>query len=275
MGSPDSEAGRREDEGPQHQVSVDSLWVGKFEVTWDLFELFLAENKEVFSGLPDEKRMQVDAVTRPTPPFEDPALGMGRKGYPVVNVSPYAALTFCKWLSALTGRFYRLPTEAEWEYVCRAGSQSAYSFGDDPARLNEYAVYFENSEAQYAPVGSKKPNAWGLYDLHGNVAEWTLDQYDADYYARHSDGVVHAPWNKPTSLYDRVFRGGSWDDDPEDLRSAARKKSGMYLQKDDPQVPKSFWWYTNASYIGFRLVSPATPPSPAEIKKFWATVLDE
>jgi formylglycine-generating enzyme required for sulfatase activity len=275
MGSSPTEAGRREDEGPQHRVFIDSLWVGKFEVTWDLFELFLAENRDVFSSLPDDKRKLVDAVTRPTPPFEDPALGMGRSGYPVVNVSPYAALTFCKWLTALTGRFYRLPTEAEWEYVCRAGSESAYSFGNDPAMLNEYAVYFENSDGQYASVGSKKPNSWGIYDLHGNVAEWTLDHYAADYYSTHTDKVVRSPWNRPVALYDRVYRGGSWDDDPEDLRSAARKKSGMFLQKDDPQVPKSFWWYTNSSHIGFRLVSPVNMPSSEELRKFWATVLDE
>ena len=274
MGSPPEEAGRKEDESPRHEVSVDSLWVGKVEVTWDLFELFLAENKSLFADLPDEKRKSVDAVSRPTPAFEDPSMGMGRDGFPVVNVSPYAALTFCKWLSLVTGKFYRLPTEAEWEYICRAGSQSAYSFGDDQSKLNEYAVYFDNSNGQYAQGASKKPNAWGVYDMHGNVAEWTLDQYAEGFYAG-AQASVRAPWNKPTSLYSRVYRGGSWDDEAHDLRSAARKKSGVSLQKGDPQVPKSFWWYTNASFIGFRLVSPAKAPTDQEIKKFWAIVLDE
>src|SRR5690606_33597240 len=111
--------------------------------------------------------------------------------------------------------------------------------------------------------------------LHGNVAEWTLDHYAADYYSTHTDKVVRSPWNRPVALYDRVYRGGSWDDDPEDLRSAARIKSGMFLQKDDPQVPKSFWWYTNSSHIGFRRVSPVNMPSSEELRKFWATVLDE
>src|SRR5690242_4787931 len=105
MGSPEHEPGRKPDEGPRHEVSVDSLWVGRLEVTWDLFELFLTENKSLFAGLPHEKQKAVDAVSRPTPPFEDPSLGMGRKGFPVVNVSPHAALTFCKWLSLITGRF--------------------------------------------------------------------------------------------------------------------------------------------------------------------------
>lgn len=274
MGSPEDEAGRKPDEGPQHAVKIDSLWVGKVEVTWDLFELFLAENKSLFAGLPEEKKQMVDAMSRPTPSFEDPSMGMGRKGFPVVNISPYAALTFCKWLSIITGKFYRLPTEAEWEYVCRAGTSTAFSFGDDIKKLDEYAVYFDNSNGQYAEVATKKPNAWGVYDMHGNVAEWTLDQYAPDFYARSPQGV-QSPWNVPASLYERVYRGGSWDDDAEDLRSAARKRSGVSLQKGDPQIPKSFWWYTNASFIGFRLVRPAKAPNEQELKKFWSVVLDE
>ncbi len=274
MGSPAGESGRNDDEGPQHEVSVDSLWVGKLEVTWDLFELFLNENKSLFSGLPADKLKAVDAVSRPTPAFEDPSIGMGRKGFPVVNISPYAALTFCKWLSLITGKFYRLPTEAEWEYICRAGSRQVYSFGNDVGLLKDYAVYFDNSNGQYAKGATKKPNAWGVYDMHGNVAEWTLDEYAEDFYAA-SANTTKAPWKRPSSLYSRVYRGGSWDDEAEDLRCAARKKSGVSLQKGDPQVPKSFWWYTNASFIGFRLVSPAKTPTPQELKNFWATVLDE
>jgi len=273
MGSTPTEAGHKSDEEPQHQVSVDSLWVGKIEVTWDLFELFLTENKSVFSGLPDAQQQAVDAVTRPTPPFEDPSLGMGRKGFPVVNVSPFAALSFCKWLSIVTGRFYRLPTEAEWEYICRAGSTTAYSFGNDLKKLGEYAVYYDNSNGQYAEGATKKPNAWGVYDMHGNVAEWTLDEYAETFYSKSKDKIQN-PWNKPTSIYSRVYRGGSWDDEALELRSAARKKSAIALQKGDPQVPKSLWWYTDASFIGFRVVSPAKPPSQEEMNKFWTTVLN-
>ena len=273
MGSTPTEVGHKVDEAPQHQVSVDSLWVGKIEVTWDLFELFLTENKSLFSGLPDAQQQAVDAVSRPTPPFEDPSLGMGRKGFPVVNVSPFAALSFCKWLSIVTGRFYRLPTEAEWEYICRAGSGTAYSFGNDLKKLGDYAVYYDNSNGQYAEGGTKKPNTWGVYDMHGNVAEWTLDEYAETFYSK-SKGKVHNPWNKPASIYSRVYRGGSWDDEALELRSAARKKSGIGLQKGDPQVPKSLWWYTNASFIGFRIVSPAKPLSQEEMNKFWTTVLN-
>lgn len=273
MGSPESEPTRNADEGPQHEVAIDSLWVGTVEVTWDIFELFLAENKSGFEGLSDEKREAVDAVSRPTPAFEDPSMGMGREGFPVVNVSPYAALTFCQWLSIITEKFYRLPTEAEWEYICRAGARTAYHFGDDPGQLDEYAVYYDNSNGQYAQGGTKKPNAWGVYDMHGNVAEWTLDEYSADFYAA-SAGMVRNPWKKPTSLLGRVYRGGSWDDEAEDLRSAARRKSTIALQKGDPQIPKSFWWYTNAQFIGFRLVRPARVHTEQEIKNFWNIVLD-
>ena len=272
MGSSPSDPNHQADEAPQHKVSIDSLWVGKVEVTWELFELFLAENKSLFTGLPANQQKAVDAVSRPTPPFEDPSLGMGRENFPVVNVSPRAALAFCKWLSLVTGKFYRLPTEAEWEYACRAGSTTAYSFGNEIRKLDEYAVYYDNSNGQYAEGATRKPNAWGIYDMHGNVAEWTLDEYDKDFYAK-ANGVVHQPWNKPASIYSRVYRGGSWDDEAEDLRSAARKKSNAVLQKGDPQVPKSTWWYTNAAFIGFRLVSPAKAPTAQEQEKFWATVL--
>ena len=110
---------------------------------------------------------------------------------------------------------------------------------------------------------------------HGNVSEWTLDQYDSAYYSQFSGGRVDNPWNVRHSLHPRVFRGGSWDDDAEDLRAAARMKSGLYLQRNDPQIPKSFWWYTDAPFIGFRLVSPVKQPSPEEARKFWGTVLDE
>ena len=272
MGSPDSEENRKEDEGPQREVELDAFYMAKYELTWELFELFFKQNKELFVKLENDKVIKIDAITRPSPPYEDPSYGMGKNGYPAVSMSTYSALVFCKWLSTVTGKFYRLPTEAEWEYAARSGSTSAYSFGEDISLLNEYAVYRENSNNVYAKVGTKKPNAWGLYDMHGNAAEWTLDEFKADAYA-----ILETknPWATPTVIHPRVYRGGSWDDDPDKLRSASRSGSSVKLQKRDPQIPKSFWWFTDSNYVGFRLVSPAIQPSPEEQKKFWQTVLDE
>ncbi|NHF61471.1 formylglycine-generating enzyme family protein [Flavobacteriaceae bacterium TP-CH-4] len=272
MGSPESEPDRKADEGPRHQVRVDSFYMGKYELTWELFELFFKQNKELFVKLDDERVMKIDAITRPSPPYEDPSYGMGKDGYPAVSMSAYSALVFCKWLSTITGKFYRLPTEAEWEYAARAGSDTAYSFGDSIPDLDAYAVYYKNSGNAYAKVGSKQPNAWGLYDMHGNVAEWTLDEYKEDAYATME---AENPWITPTVIHPRVIRGGSWDDDADALRSAARRASSLKLQKRDPQIPKSFWWFTDANFVGFRVVSPAKQPTPEEQQKFWQLVLDE
>jgi len=271
MGSPESEINRKTDEGPQREVSVNAFYIGKYEVTWDVFELFFKQNEDLFVKLEDDRVMKIDAITRPSPPYEDPSYGMGKEGFPAVSMSAYSALVFCKWLSTVTGRFYRLPTEAEWEYAARAGSETAYSFGDVTA-IDEYAVYYENANGVYAKVGTKKPNSWGVHDMHGNVAEWTLDEYKTDAYATLD---ANNPWMTPVVIHPRVYRGGSWNDDAKALRSAARLASTRKLQKRDPQIPKSFWWFTDSNFVGFRLVSPKLQTSEEEQKKFWQTVLDE
>lgn len=272
MGSPESETNRKADEGPQHQVEVDAFYMGKYELTWEVFELFFKQNQELFVKLDNEKVIKIDAISRPSPPYEDPSYGMGKEGFPAISMSMYSALVFCKWLSTVTGRFYRLPTEAEWEYAARAGSETAYSFGNSVDELDKYAVHYKNSNSKSAKVGSKLPNAWGLYDMHGNVAEWALDEYKEETYAN-SDGKN--PWVTPTVFHPRVIRGGSWDDDPDKLRSASRTASSLKLQKRDPQIPKSFWWFTDSNFVGMRLVSPKEQPTPEEQKKFWQMVLDE
>lgn len=272
MGSPATETNRKDDEGPQKEVTLDAFWMGKHEVTWSIFELFFKQNQELFENLEADKRIAIDAITRPSPPYEDPSYGMGKEGYPAVSMSTYSALVFCKWLSEITGRFYRLPTEAEWEYAARAGSQTSYEFGDSIQELEKHAVYYKNSNGKYAKVGTKPPNNWGLYDMHGNVAEWTLDQYKPDAYASMEGDN---PWVVPMVIHPRVIRGGSWDDDAPSLRSAARRASSSKLQKRDPQIPKSFWWFTDSNFVGMRLVSPKDQPSPEDQRKFWQMVLDE
>ena len=139
MGSPADEAKRNADEGPQHPVKIAPFWMGKYEVTWDEYDQFafsLDLKKKKRDGVDPasqpETEKKADAVTRPTPPYADETFGFGRKGQPVICVTHHAAMEYTRWLSAKTGKTYRLPTEAEWEYACRAGTKSAYSFGDDP-----------------------------------------------------------------------------------------------------------------------------------------------
>lgn len=272
IGSPDAEPGRKKEEGPVHSVELDAFWIGKHEVTWDLYELFVypaIEAQKNSNTKSANKKVVVDAVTTPTPPFTDMSFGMGKSGYPAVNMTQYAALAYCKWLTEKTGHFYRLPTEAEWEYACRAGSQQAYCFGDDKNALQEYAWYSKNSNEKYHKTGTKKPNAWGIYDMHGNVAEWTLDQYLPGFYTTPQSQQKNA-WAVPAALYPRVVRGGSWDDDAADLRSAARAASARSWKKRDPQIPKSDWWNTDASFVGFRVVRPVKQPSAKEIEMYFA-----
>jgi formylglycine-generating enzyme required for sulfatase activity len=186
----------------------------------------------------------------------------------------HAAMTYCKWLSAKTGKFYRLPTEAEWEYACRAGTTTAYSFGDDPKLLKDYAWTANNSDFKYQKVGKKKPNPWGLHDMHGNVLEWCLDQYE-DSYSRYKDAVTESPWFRATTPYPHATRGGSYDDTAEMLRSAARRASDRLWKMTDPQLPKSVWYHSDAKFIGFRLVRPLKVPTPEEMRKYWTSGVEK
>jgi formylglycine-generating enzyme required for sulfatase activity len=255
MGSPATEAGRQPDEGPQHKVTLKPFYMAAKEVTWDEYDEFAFSNdirRKRRLGLTGPKDAG-DAVSRPTPPYADESWGWGKEAQPVIGITQHSATKYCEWLSARTGRKYRLPTEAEWEYAARAGSTTAYSFGDDPAQLGDYAWYKANSEEQPHVGGQKKPNAWGLFDMHGNVAEWTRDAYSADFYAKSpADNPVNDPGKE---LYPHVVRGGSWDDEPAKLRSAARRSSLEAWSRRDPQNPKSLWWHTDATFVGFRVVA--------------------
>lgn len=271
MGSPDGEADRKEDEGPQHKVKIAPFWMGKHEVTWDEYDVWrlsLDLQRRKLAGRPNnDVDLSADAVTRATKEYMDMTFGMGHDGFPAISMTQVAAKMYCEWLSAKTGHYYRLPTEAEWEYACRAGTSTAYSFGDDPSKLGEYAWYYDNSDETYHKVGTKKPNPWGLYDMHGNVAEWVLDRHDPEFYAKALKNPGAAPYSLPNGEeYPRVVRGGSWNDDPDLLRSAARMASSEDWKIQDPQLPKSIWYLTDAQFIGFRIVRPLVPPTPEEIK---------
>jgi len=281
MGSPTTEADRAEDEGPQHEVEVAPFWMGKYEITWDAYEVWGEEIdilRRKFTKLdPSPRDAVADAVTRPTEPYTDMSFGMGKGRHPAICMTQHAARTYCKWLSAKTGRYYRLPTEAEWEYACRAGTKSAYSFGDDASALGDYAWYGENSDSKYQKVGLKKPNPWGLYDMHGNAAEWVLDQYVPTFYG--SDPATgNTPANPlaiPMTVYPRVVRGGGWDHEPPQLRSAARMASAEEWSDQDPQNPRSIWYHTDALSVGFRVVRPLVEPSEKEKADKWELNLPE
>ncbi len=256
------------DEMPIHKVKLDPFWMSKFEVVWDLFEPFLYKDYEV-SNSTGQIPVQVDAVTRPTKPYLDMTFGMGKHNYPALAMTQYNAIQFCKWLYARTGIFYRLPTEAEWEYACRAGSQTAYHFGDDASKLGDYAWYKSNSDKKTHPVGQKKPNAFGLYDMHGNVAEWTYDQYKPDFYASLAQTETKNPVAIADQLYPLVVRGGSYEDEATSQRAAARMPSEPAWKQIDPQIPKSNWWFPEAPFIGIRLVRPLHTPSKEQIEAYY------
>ncbi|MBR9998489.1 MAG: formylglycine-generating enzyme family protein [Cyclobacteriaceae bacterium] len=280
IGSPDTEADRDVDEGPQREVEVDGFWMGKFEITWDQYELFMQKENivrdSILSEVALERETEADAISRPSPPYEDPSFGMGKYGYPAGSMTQFAALMYCKWLSTMTGKFYRLPTEAEWEYACRAGTTTAYYSGDNVAELDEYGWHYGNALYTYHKVGEKKPNQFGIYDMMGNVAEWTLDHYYPDYYEKLKEEDLKNPWSKPAALYPRTVRGGSYDDDPDMLRCASRIPSNPEKWKQrDPQIPKSFWWNTDSPFVGFRVVRPFEELTKEEQDTFWAINLDE
>ena len=262
-------SGGKDDEKPAHDVKIDPFWMGQYEVTWDLFEPFLYKDYEIAKSKEGKVSPEIDAVTRPTKPYLDMTFGFGKEGHPALAMTHYNAIQFCKWLYVRTGIFYRLPTEAEWEYAARAGANTTYFFGDDVAQLGEYAWFKDNAEEKTHAVGGKKANPWGLYDMYGNVAEWTYDQYKADSYKEGEGKELINPVVVPTALYSHVVRGGAFDSEAADARSASRGASDPVWKQLDPQVPKSNWWFPEAPFVGMRLVRPLNPPSHEEIMAYY------
>jgi formylglycine-generating enzyme required for sulfatase activity len=253
LGSPTTEPGRKDDEGPQVKVTVKPFWMSAREVTWDEYDLFAFAKRR--RPAPGETQSAADAITKPTPPYADETWGFGKGKQPALGMTWHAAAEYCRWLSAKTGKTYRLATEVEWEYAARAGTATPWSSGATDASLADVAWYAKNSNGAPHPVGTKKPNASGLYDLHGNVAEWVLDQYDPKRYATLKGPSLIDPVLLPTEKrYPHVVRGGSYDDEAEALRSAARRGSKPDWSRRDPQQPQSIWWHTDAIFVGFRIV---------------------
>lgn len=262
--------GPADDESSQTEVTIDSFWMGKYEITWEQYYQFSAEMMSNLreQSLPGQEEFGIsaDAISLPSPPYVDMSFGMGTDGYPAISMTQYAASMFTKWLTAKTGHFYRLPTEAEWEYACRAGLDASGA----AALAEQQAWYKENTERGYKEAGLKQPNAFGLYDMLGNVAEWTTDQFTEDYYTNlKDDGSVQNPWVKPSELYPRTVKGASWMDEVDQVSCSKRRGSESRWKMLDPQIPKSLWWHTSAQFLGFRIVRPLTEPSPEEMEKYW------
>ncbi len=273
MGSPSDEPMRDDNEGPVREVEVSSFFMGRAQVSWDEFLAFY--NATAAEGRQDNVYAtnlgEVDAISGPTPPWGLPDQGWGMGSRPAITMTWHAADTYCRWLSAMTGRTYRLPTEAEWEYAARGGTEGPYFFEGDPRRftrdrlwtrifgpdttvINSYVIYRENSMARTQPPGTVWPNPFGLEHMLGNVYEFTSDWYAPDAYSLYPEGTVVNP-RGPESGSERVIRGGSFNSDAADVRVAARSHTRHAAwQMTDPQIPKSEWWYTDTREVGFRVV---------------------
>jgi formylglycine-generating enzyme required for sulfatase activity len=213
-------------------IELKSFWIAKTECTWDQFFTFSyqldlprEQRKNYFRDL----RKEPDARTRPSWPYFDPTLGRGEDGCPVINITAHSAVMYCRWLSEKTGKKYRLPTEAEWEWACRAGSPLAKL---NLARLDEFAWHQGNSEETTHPVMKKKPNAWGLHDMLGNAGEWCTPM----------EGKVP------------VLRGGSYLSKPADVNCFARSPFDPSWQARDTEDPKSNCWLYDGPFAGFRVI---------------------
>ena len=262
MGSPDTEDDREEDEGPQHRVKLSPFYLCSTETTIELFQAYYEETvtakKESVSLLrtteqgAEAKAVEVDAVTGPTPVYGDMTMGYSKQ-HPALGMTWHNAMRFCKWLSEKTGKAYRLPTEAEWEYACRAGGTQAFGFGADAGKLADYAWFDENADDEIHAVGKKKPNAWGLYDMLGNVNEWVFDFYSEEAYATAAKQNPAVDVQGPKTGEVHVARGGAYESPAEELRCASRAFEEDWWRFGDPQIPKSIWWLPELDIIGFRV----------------------
>lgn len=274
MGSSPDELLRDEDEGPVRTVTVSPFFMAEVEVTWDAFWAFYSQTMSEGRIDPEEiyanNANHPDAISGPTPPFGNPDQGWGSGDRPAITMSHYAAQTYCQWLSYMTGKKYRLPTEAEWEYACRAGSETPYFFegnpkrfsseglrsrifGPDTTHISSHAVYGLNSGGRTLEPDGVSANAFGLKNMIGNVYEYCSDWYAEDAYAQTVEEVTDP--RGPSSGTERVIRGGYYASDASDLRSAARAATDTEAWlRTDCQQPKSIWWFSDMKGIGFRVV---------------------
>ncbi len=264
MGSPADQAGRADDEGPQHEVALGPFYLCTTETTLGLFLAYYQETgtaQKDFAGVQEARKNAeptgasgVNAITGPTPVYGDLTMGYDKK-HPAMGMSWHNATTYCQWLSRKTGKQYRLPTEAEWEYAAQAGTTSIFGFGNDPNRLDEYAWYEGNVDFGPREVAAKRPNAYGLYDMQGNVREWVSDFYSPTAYAE----AAKTNPTGPAAGKVHVARGGFYESPDAEVRCAARAYEEDWWRMNDPQIPKSKWWLPQMDFIGFRVACEVDP----------------
>lgn len=270
------------DSGETVTVELAPYWIGRTEVTWAEYRQYM-NLCAVFERFEDAGVRQItdanrlDAITAPSKLYDASfTFGSGDEpDLPAVSMTQYAAKQYTKWLSLLSGGFYRLPSEAEWEHACRAGKPSVYSFGDGDEQIDDYAWTEDNADFETQEVAQKAPNAWGLFDMHGNASEWVLDAYSETPYAdiEDADGPGGEPpvaW--PTKLFPRVLKGGSAFLAVDEATCAARRPSDDATWLDyDPNTPKSPWWFANddAQDVGFRVVRPYVVPPRDKQSRYW------
>ena len=263
------------EKGDELEVTLSPFWMCKTEVIWEEYDPFMypAVTREKDGSIPGFMREKIkndfSLLARPTPPHHPMTFGMPRDGYPAISMTQHAANKYCQWLSYQTGHFYRLPTEAEWEYACLAGSDKKYSWGEDPTEAGNYAWLGGDAGSHYQKPAQKKPNAWGIYDMHGNVQEWTLDQYVLNRRAHFGKDKVTNPWVRATQPYPHVTKGGHWKQPAKGLKASARYQSSAAWKMIDPQDPKSLWYHTSAAFLGMRVVRPAKVPTAEEMYYYW------
>ncbi len=258
MGSPAGEADRNDDEGPQAKVTLDPFYLCTTEATLEWFMAYYQETGTAKKDFVEVQEAQknaepaadsVDTISGPTPVYGDMTMGYSLK-HPAIGMTWHNAMTFCRWLSQKTGKQYRLPTEAEWEYAARAGGTSPFGCAGDADQVGDYAWFEDNSDFGPGAVATKKPNAWGLYDMQGNVREWVQDFYQPNAYAAMANA------KNPTGPKEgkvNVARGGCYDSPAAELRCAARACEQDWWRMNDPQIPKSKWWLPQIDFIGFRV----------------------
>lgn len=269
MGSPATEKGRNADEGPQVEVQVEPFWMSATEITHDQFAAFRFKDNDA--------QPRPDAISRPTAQYIDLTWGMGKEGgFPANSMQPFTAIAYCKWLYEKTGVFYRLPTEAEWEYAAKTGKNTIYGEGVNPQNILNYAWLKENASLKYHEVGKKLPNAFGLYDMIGNVAEWTMDMYDAAYFKKLKEKPLSSTYMPREDFRSyHTARGGGYKSSKAEARLSDRLPQTEAWNKRDPQIPRSKWWLTDGDYVGFRIVKPAQQPTKAEIEEFFKQALEK